>query len=122
MPDPFILRKSDELVQFFKDKPNIGYAFSVDVEDLYYSVPQHELLASVKACIQQNAEISFQNTAGISSDNFLTLLDTYLNSTFILFEEQLFFAKGGSLHWLLRSANFMRYFFVPGRPRTARRF
>lgn len=93
--DPFIVRKSDEVVLFFKEKPDLGYAFSIDVEDLFYSVPQHELLASVKECIAENNEVAFQNTAGIRTSNFITLLEAYLHSTFVSYDEKLFLLRKG---------------------------
>lgn len=41
--DPFHTKKSDDVVEFLKENQSIGYMFSVDVEDLFYSIPHAEL-------------------------------------------------------------------------------
>ncbi|XP_040066971.3 uncharacterized protein LOC115320030, partial [Ixodes scapularis] len=81
--DPFLTKRSDEVADFFQDNQSIGYAFSVDIEDLFYSVPHCELFSAVRECIDVNGVVSFQNTAGVSVEDFLNLLEAYLNSTFI---------------------------------------
>ncbi|CAN7939269.1 unnamed protein product, partial [Ixodes hexagonus] len=73
----------------------IGYAFSVDIEDWFYSVPHCELFRAVRECIDGNGAVSFQNTAGVSVEDFLNLLEAYLNSTFISFDNQLYLQKKG---------------------------
>lgn len=45
--------------------------------------------------------MSFQNTAGISIDDFLRLLKFYLESTFITFDQRFFSAESWYMHWIL---------------------
>lgn len=45
-------------------------------------------MVSVKECIENNGDVSFQNSVGFSLDNFFTLLQFYLDFTFIVFDEQ----------------------------------
>lgn len=73
----------------------MGYGFSVDIEDLFYSVPQHELLSAVQECIEWNGGVSFQNFAGVSVSNFLSLLEYYLKVTFIVFNDQPYLQRNG---------------------------
>lgn len=49
----------------------------------------------MRACIEQNGTIPFQNTTGVTVDNFLTLLEFYLRSTFILFDKGLYRQRRG---------------------------
>ncbi|XP_075526229.1 uncharacterized protein LOC142557916 [Dermacentor variabilis] len=46
-------------------------------------------------CIEERGIIAFQNAAGVTLEDFLTLLEAYLNSTFISFDKQLFLQKRG---------------------------
>lgn len=73
--DPFHTKKSDDVVEFLKENQSTGYMFSVDVEDLFYSILHAELFESVTSCIIVNGAISFQNSIGMTVDNFLTLLE-----------------------------------------------
>lgn len=93
--DPFLTRKSDDVIDFLRDNQSIGYMFSVDVEDLFYSIPHAELFESVTSCIDASGVIPFQNSIGMTVDNFLTLLEAYLNSTFISFDKRLYVQKKG---------------------------
>ncbi|XP_072142758.1 uncharacterized protein [Dermacentor andersoni] len=70
-------------------------AFSIDIEDLFYSVPHQGLLAAVRDKIHSNGEVRFQSAAGVSVDNFISLLEFYLNSTAILFEGKFYVQKKG---------------------------
>lgn len=80
---------------FLQSGAPIGYAFSVDVEDLFYSVPHGVLFEAVRECIDENGAIGFQNSAGVSVDNFISLLEFYLKSTFISFGNGLFLQRRG---------------------------
>lgn len=93
--DPFLTKRSDEVADFFQDNQSIRYAFSVDIEDLFYSVPHCELFSAIRKCIDVNGVVSFQNTAGVSVEDFLNLLEAYLNCTFISFDNQLYLQKKG---------------------------
>lgn len=93
--DPFLTKSSIDLAQFLNSNKDVGFRFSVDVQDLFYSVPQDQLLLSVKECIEENGDVCFQNSAGLSIDNFLALLQFYLNSTFNVFDKQPFLQRSG---------------------------
>lgn len=67
----------------------------MDVTDLFYSVPHEALFVAVSECIERNDPLSFQNTAGISIDDFLRLLKFYLESTFITLDQRFFLQKAG---------------------------
>lgn len=70
-------------------------AFSIDVKDLYYSLPHRSVLSCVEQCIDKYGAVSFQNEAGMSCSQFLELLQIYLNSTFITWDNQCFLQKSG---------------------------
>nr|XP_054920603.1 uncharacterized protein LOC126518176 [Dermacentor andersoni] len=93
--DPFRTKNSNDVVQFLRGNKDVGYGFSVDVEDLFYSVPQRQLLSSVHECIEYSGTISFQNHAGLSVGNFLSLLEYYLRATFIVFNDQPYLQRNG---------------------------
>lgn len=48
-----------------------------------YSLPYEILLDSVKSCNEENDELTFRNSSGVSRGCFLELLQFYLNSTLI---------------------------------------
>ncbi|CAN7997046.1 unnamed protein product, partial [Ixodes hexagonus] len=73
----------------------VGYAFSIDVEDLFYSVPHEEMYRSVLACIEASGVVAFQNASGIPLDSFMALLEFYLRSTFVSFNDKLFIQRKG---------------------------
>lgn len=75
----------------------MGYAFSIDIEDLFYSVSHCELFEAVGTCIDDSGVTAFHIEAGVTVDNFLTVQEAYLNSTFISFDCQVvfFYNKGG---------------------------
>lgn len=95
--DPFLVRNSEEVVKVLAERnPSDCYAFSVDVEDLFYSLPHDHLMRCVKETItEDNDEVSFRNNAGISIDSFLELLLFYLGSTVVSFENGLYVQKSG---------------------------
>lgn len=56
--------------------------FSVDIQDLYYNIPQDELMNSLKLCItEDNNEQKFCSSSGVSVSSFLEILSFYLAST-----------------------------------------
>ncbi|KAH8030634.1 hypothetical protein HPB51_010568 [Rhipicephalus microplus] len=65
--DPFQVASSDILVDFLRNNDSGGLrAFSLDIEDLYYSLPQAPLLQSVKECIGiQEDEFGFTSRSGV---------------------------------------------------------
>lgn len=68
--DPFLTKNSDEVFGFFRGNHEIGNLFSVDVSDLFYSVPHPELLRAVKQCIEDSGEATFVSKTEMSSAKF----------------------------------------------------
>lgn len=54
--------------------------FSVDIKELFYSLPQDELLLCVEQAIDVLGAVSFQNSSGVNVSRSLELLDIYLRS------------------------------------------
>lgn len=69
--------------------------FSIDAEDLFYSIPHSTPFVSVRECMKRNGEIGFQNASSVCIGGFLELLKFYLESTFILFNGKLYVQKKG---------------------------
>ncbi|XP_065288624.1 uncharacterized protein [Dermacentor albipictus] len=95
LDDPFLTKKSTDVALFLESTDNIGFGFSVDVQDLFYSVPQDQLLLAVRECVEANGEVSFRNSTGLSVDNFISLLQFYLKSTFIVYDNLPFLQRNG---------------------------
>lgn len=93
--NPFVVRNSLNIIAFLRENKSLGCMFSMDVVNLFYSIPQNELLAAVLSCIEMNRQVSFQNTAGISVDNFIALLEFYLCSTAVFFQGRYYVQKNG---------------------------
>lgn len=94
--DPFRVRSSEDVIDALIALPNksvLGY--SVDIKDLYYSIPQDELLSCVEDTIDKHGVVAFQNEAGLSVSSFLELLAFYLRSTFATWDESTFIQKMG---------------------------
>lgn len=72
-----------------------GYADSVDVVYLFYSVPHTELVNVAKTCIAENSVRAFERVAAISVYNFTTLLECYRCSTFVTYEEKAYIQRNG---------------------------
>lgn len=90
----FSLGKSLELVEYLNKKKSKINIFSIDV-DLFYSILHSDLLAAVVSCIEKNGTIHLQNNGGAPLDNFTILLQFYLPSTIVSFEDKLFLKKKG---------------------------
>lgn len=83
------------MIDFLKLHSDSGLqAFSIDVKNLYYSLSHRSVLSCVQQCIDEYGVVSFQNEAGISCQ-FLQVLQLYLNSTFITWDNQCFLQKSG---------------------------
>lgn len=95
--DPFHAKNSGVVVEYLNKCECSGVtAFSLDVVDLYYSLPHDQLLNSVEQCIvEDNDEISFRNSTGISTQSFLEILTFYLKSTFVVWLGNLYMQKSG---------------------------
>ncbi|XP_075556505.1 uncharacterized protein LOC142588547 [Dermacentor variabilis] len=53
------------------------------------------MCASVRDCIDRNGPVDFHNLVAISIDNFMVLLEFYLKSTFISFNDKLYVQRQG---------------------------
>uniref|UniRef100_A0A6M2CYP7 Putative tick transposon ovary overexpressed n=1 Tax=Rhipicephalus microplus TaxID=6941 RepID=A0A6M2CYP7_RHIMP len=95
--DPFQVASSDILVDFLRNNDSGGLrAFSLDIEDLYYSLPQAPLLQSVKECIgNQEDEFEFTSRSGVSVEGFLEVLRCYLEATLVTWNGKVFAQKSG---------------------------
>ncbi|CAN7942713.1 unnamed protein product [Ixodes hexagonus] len=94
--DPFRVANSEVVCDFLKDNEARRWsAFSVDVEDLFYSLPHDQLLASVRYCIETNGELGFRNSSGVALEDFLEMLQFYLNSMVVGWNNSLFLQKQG---------------------------
>lgn len=69
--------------------------FSIDVEDLFYSITHEQLLVFVKLRIEESEKIPFQNLCGLTV-GFLELLAYYIGSTVVSFEGELYSQKSGT--------------------------
>lgn len=62
MDDPFSTRNSEQVVDFLMQSSAVGFsAFSVDVKDLYYSLPRDLMLTCVDDAISAFGPVPFQN-------------------------------------------------------------
>uniref|UniRef100_L7LVB7 Putative tick transposon n=1 Tax=Rhipicephalus pulchellus TaxID=72859 RepID=L7LVB7_RHIPC len=94
--DPFRVKNSDDVVAFLRrGELRCCTALSVDVTDLYYSLPQEQLMSSVKECIAENDELKFRNESGVPVQSFLELLSFYVQSTFLLWDEKVLIQRQG---------------------------
>lgn len=53
------------------------------------------MCASIRECIDHNGAVDFQNLVGTSVGNFMALLEFYLKSTFISFNDNLYVERQG---------------------------
>lgn len=95
--DPLGIPNSEVVLSYLREEnPGGCGAFSIDVQDLYYSIPHAELMKSVKMCIcDDNDEVKFRNHSGTSVENFLEILSLYLKSTFIGWEGAMYVQNSG---------------------------
>ncbi|KAH9361179.1 hypothetical protein HPB48_001537 [Haemaphysalis longicornis] len=95
--DLFLVRNSEGVVYYLmKDNPGPCSAVSIDVEDLFYSIPLDHLMPCIKQCItDENDEFAVTTTSGTSVE---TVLSFYLNSTVVAWEGVHFQAKIGHMH------------------------
>uniref|UniRef100_L7LXN1 Putative tick transposon n=1 Tax=Rhipicephalus pulchellus TaxID=72859 RepID=L7LXN1_RHIPC len=82
--DLFLVKNSGQVLDFIRPRSKQRMCgFSIDIKDLYYSLPHESILSCVEESIDKLGSITFQNSAGVSSSSFLELLSFYLKSTFI---------------------------------------
>lgn len=60
--------------------------FSVDTQDLCYSLPQHGLQLDVRRCIEDETDEVFNN-CGMSLNALRLVLSLYLESTHLIFNK-----------------------------------
>lgn len=85
--DPFDIKSSLSVIEFLGEIHAIGFAFSVDVEDIFYSVPHKDLFIAVRNCIEDNGVVVFQNSTDMALDSFMSLLEFYLGATVVSFDK-----------------------------------
>lgn len=96
--DPFLVRNSREVTEFFKEYSNYTLsAFSIDIKDLYYSLPRDALYSCIEECVDLMGHVTFQNAAGVSVSSFLDLLATYLTSTYVEWNGDVYQNNGVSI-------------------------
>lgn len=96
LDDPYLIRRPHEVSSYFESEcPRNVSAFSVDVRDLYYSLPKNLLCEEVSECIDRHGAVKFQNSCGVNVSHFLELLRFYLQSTFISHDNRLMVQKEG---------------------------
>ncbi|XP_077526148.1 uncharacterized protein LOC144137987 [Haemaphysalis longicornis] len=94
--DPYLIRTPGTVSDYLREECPVGVsAFSVDIKDLYYSLPQEEVCTEVSNCIDRYGAIKFQNACGTTVDRFLEFLKFYMQSTFICLDDKLFIQRKG---------------------------
>ncbi|XP_040079191.1 uncharacterized protein LOC115318693, partial [Ixodes scapularis] len=94
--DPFRVANSEEIVEYLRlGGPEKRTAFSIDVENLFYSLPHDQLLTSVKDCIEANGELAFRSSSGVPIESFMELLQFYLNSMIVGWRDGCYLQKSG---------------------------
>lgn len=94
-PGSISLRNSDEVVEdlqpFHEKKRSV---VTLDIKDLYYSLSYGVLLSRLRILLEENI-VAFQNNAGISVENFLRVLQLYLQATVIEVDSIVYIQKKG---------------------------
>lgn len=82
------MRSSDEILEYVNTISDKGsyQAFSVDIKDLFYSLPHDDLLYCAEESIDKFGSVACQNMSCVRVRGFLELLSFYLKSTFVQFE------------------------------------
>ncbi|XP_049273296.1 uncharacterized protein LOC125759085 [Rhipicephalus sanguineus] len=94
--DPFRVKNSEEVIHFLTEHSHQGHlAFSIDIKDLYYSIPHDYLMTSVSECLDRHGATKFQNESGIHCSQFLELISMYLKSTFAEWNCDIYLQKNG---------------------------
>lgn len=66
LDDPYRIQNSEEVIAFLDDKgADVVSRFSIDVEDMYFSMPQKELMPILHTMIEEQGVVAFQNEAAI---------------------------------------------------------
>lgn len=81
--DPFAIKDSKEVVKFLSRHSMKSLdALSIDIKNLYYHLPQQDVLKCTDASIDWLGSIVFQNAVGVPVTSFLELISFYLRSTY----------------------------------------
>ncbi|CAN7982278.1 unnamed protein product [Ixodes pacificus] len=73
----------------------VNSGLSLDVADLFYSVPHKGMFEAVGACIEVNGNVAFQNQCELPLESFLELPKFYLTSTVVMFNNHSYIQKQG---------------------------
>lgn len=65
------------------------------IEDMYYSLEPKLIPDSVSNDIHEHGICHFQNSSGVSVEGFIDLIDTYLQSTLVEYEGNIYSQKKG---------------------------
>lgn len=85
------------VMDLLQQKETHGFKFfSIDVEDLFYSIPRRYLLRTVRELMDCTDTVKFQKQAGISVSTFMELLENYLSSTIINEQGGQYLQKSGT--------------------------
>lgn len=71
------------------------YGFSLDIKDLYYSLPHSELKDVISEGIDHYGSVRFQTASGVDANTFLDLLGLYLRSSLVEFNSVFFVQRKG---------------------------
>lgn len=93
--------------------PGATYALSVDIEDLFYSVPHEELFGTVREAIDSYGVVSFKNGCLVTANSFMELLTCYLASTFVSFNTKTYIQKKNLYTEKLYTEKFCVRFILP---------
>lgn len=67
----FLVRNSEEIIAFLHSGDlRKTKGVSINIEDLFYSVPHELLLAVVQTRIEENGVVQFRSSAGIAVEAF----------------------------------------------------
>lgn len=82
--DPFRIPNSEAVIRLLQENgSDIVSGFSLDIQDLCYSIPHAALLKILPETIEEQGLQEFQNSTGMSLDSFLELLSAYLSATVV---------------------------------------
>ncbi|KAH9372433.1 hypothetical protein HPB48_010490 [Haemaphysalis longicornis] len=84
--DPFETRSSTDVITALqKGLHGATSAMSIDIEDLFYSVPHDERFCAIRELIDKTGVVKFQNECGVNVEAFLELVALYLSTTVVKF-------------------------------------
>lgn len=73
----------------------VKFGLSLNVEELFYSVPHKGMFEAARSCIEVNGNVAFQNQCGLPVESFLELPKFYLTSTVVMFNNLSYIQKQG---------------------------